>query len=138
MDYTLAILKPDCVKRKLIGEAIRFIESSGFDIVALKMMRLDQTSAKTFYHVHREKPFFSSLLKFMTSGPCIPILLHKKNAVEEFRHVIGATNPSDAAPGTLRQQFGSNVQENIVHGSDSDLNAKKEIAFFFPVSEITV
>lgn len=136
MDLTLAILKPDCIKKKLIGKVIDFIESKGFRIICMKMVHLNRREAKEFYAIHREHSFFNDLISFMTSGPCIPMVLEKKNAVSEFRRVIGATNPKEAEKGTLRELFADNVQENIIHGSDSTENSKKEIAFFFTQTQI--
>lgn len=136
MEITLAILKPDCVRRKLVGKAIQFIEDNNFTILAMKIVQLDKTKAEAFYSVHKEKPFFGGLVQFMSSGPCIPMVLEKDYAVTEFRDCIGNTDPQKAIDGTLRKMYGSSVQENIVHGSDSDENAKKEIAFFFLMVEI--
>ncbi len=136
MQYTLAVLKPDCVRRKLSGKAIDFIESHGFEIVALKKVALTRTQAENFYAVHKAKDFFKDLVQFMTSGPCIPMVLKKENAVHAFREIIGETDPQEAAPGTLRHMYATTTRQNIVHGSDSDENAKKEIAFYFPVREI--
>jgi len=136
MDKTLAILKPDCVARRLCGQALAFIESHGFKILALKMIRLERREAEAFYAIHTGKPFFTDLINFMTSGPCVPLVLQKESAVDAFRQVIGATDPARADEGTLRRLLAENVQRNIVHGSDSAENAKKEIAFFFPTVEI--
>ena len=136
MDLTLAILKPDCVRRNLIGKSIDFIQSKGFRIICMKMLRLSQNQAEGFYAVHKERPFFNDLIEFMTSGTCVPMVIGKENAIQEFRDVIGATDPAKAKEGTLRNMYADNVQENIVHGSDSDENAKKEIAFFFSLGEI--
>jgi len=136
MDLTLAILKPDCLHRKLTGQAITFIESHGFEIVCQKKIRLSRAQAETFYAVHQGKAFFPDLINFMTSGPCMPMVLRKTDAVAAFRTIIGATDPQKADEGTLRRLFAENVQMNIVHGSDSPANAEKEIAFFFPLMEI--
>lgn len=133
---TLAILKPDCVKKNLIGKVITQIQEAGFKINVMKMVRLTEDSAKGFYEVHNGKPFFNDLIVYMTSGPCVPIYLEKENAVEEFRKLIGATDPSKAAEGTIRKLYAANIQENIVHGSDSDENAAKEISHFFSRKEI--
>jgi nucleoside-diphosphate kinase len=132
MEQTLAILKPDCVQRKLVGKVIDLILQNGFHIVALQMVHLRRETAGGFYAVHRERPFFASLVEFMCSGQCIPLVLEKENAVTDFRKLIGATDPTEAAPGTVRQLFAASKQSNIVHGSDSVENAKNEIAFFFP------
>lgn len=136
MSRTLAILKPDCVKKNLIGEVIARIQRANFKIVALKMVRLTKENAGGFYAVHKERPFYKDLVEFMTSGPCVPIILEKENAFDEFRELIGATDPKDAAPGTIRRDFAANKQENIVHGSDSPENAEREIAFFFSEREL--
>jgi nucleoside-diphosphate kinase len=133
---TLAILKPDCTRKQLTGKVISHIQEAGFKILGLKMVRLNNESAKGFYEVHNERPFFNDLIKYMTSGPCVPIVLEKENAVEEFRKLIGATDPSKADEGTIRKLYAENIQENIVHGSDSDENAAKEISHFFSRKEL--
>jgi len=133
---TLAILKPDCVRKNLIGQVIEKITEAGFEIKALKMVKLTKDTAGGFYEVHKERPFFNDLLNFMTSGPCVPMVLEKENAVAEFRKLIGATNPEEAEEGTIRKLFADNVEQNIVHGSDSDENAAKEIAHFFSRKEL--
>ena len=133
---TLAILKPDCVRRGLTGEVLRRIEIAGFKICALQMMQLSRARAEGFYHVHRERPFFHELIDFMTSGPCVPIVLEKNHAVESFRSLIGATDPSEADKGTIRRLFAESKAENIVHGSDSPENAHIEITYFFGDSGI--
>ncbi len=133
---TLAILKPDCVRKNLQGEVIARIQKAGFTIVGMRQMRLTRTQAEGFYAVHRERSFFKELVDFMISGPCVPIALHKPNAVAEFRKTIGATDPKEADAGTIRKDFADSKGENIVHGSDSDENAAAEIAYFFPASEL--
>ncbi len=133
---TLAILKPDCVRKNLIGKVVAQIQDAGFKINCMKMVRLTQDTAKGFYEVHKERPFFNDLIDYMTSGPCVPIVLEKENAVEEFRKLIGATDPAKAADGTIRKLYAANIQENIVHGSDSDENAAKEISHFFSRKEL--
>ncbi len=135
---TLAILKPDCVRKGLTGEVLRQIEISGFKICALHMQQLTQEQAEGFYEVHRERPFFNDLIQFMTSGPCVPLVLEKNNAVDGFRTLIGATDPEQAEEGTIRKRFAESKAENIVHGSDSPENAQKEIAYFFEDSGIPV
>jgi len=135
-DLTLAILKPDCVRRKLTGKVIDFIESKGFQIISMKKVKLDRAQAEAFYAIHKNKNFFNDLVLFMTSGPCIPMVLQKNEAVTEFREIIGNTDPKNAKEGTLRRLYADNIQENAIHGSDSVENAKKEIAFFFPLIEI--
>ncbi|MFU8859773.1 MAG: nucleoside-diphosphate kinase [Cyclonatronaceae bacterium] len=133
---TLAILKPDCVRKGLIGEVITHIQKAGFRIVAMKMTRLTADTAGGFYAVHRERPFYGELCEFMSSGACVPMVLEKDNAVADFRKLIGATNPAEAADGTVRKLYADSVGENIVHGSDSDENAEIEASYFFPKSEI--
>lgn len=133
---TLAILKPDCVKKELVGKVISHIQSAGFKILGLKMVKLTEDSAKGFYEVHKERPFFKDLIAYMTSGPCVPLVLEKENAVEEFRKLIGATDPTKAEEGTIRKLYADNIQENIVHGSDSNENALKEISHFFSRKEL--
>lgn len=136
MDRTLAILKPDCTCRKLTGKAIDFILEKGFKIKAIRTLTLKKEEAEAFYAVHRGKPFFNDLTSYMTSGPIFAMVLEKQNCVEDFRKVIGHTDPKKAENGTLRKLYGINIQENFVHGSDSEENANKEIAFFFPLIEI--
>jgi nucleoside-diphosphate kinase len=133
---TLAILKPDCVTKNIIGEVTAKITEAGFKIKAMKMTKLTIDSAGSFYEVHKERPFFGELVEYMTSGPCVPMALEKENAVEDFRKLIGATNPAEAEEGTIRKIYAENIQENIVHGSDSDENAVKEIAHFFSCKEL--
>jgi nucleoside-diphosphate kinase len=133
---TLAILKPDCVEKNLIGQVITKITEAGFKIVAMKMTRLTESSAGGFYEIHKERPFFNDLIKYMTSGPCVPIALEKENAVEDFRKLIGATNPAEAEEGTIRKMYADSIEANIVHGSDSDENAAKEILHFFSRKEL--
>ncbi|MBN2091004.1 nucleoside-diphosphate kinase [candidate division KSB1 bacterium] len=136
MERTLAILKPDCVRRNLIGKVLDKILENGFRIVALKMVKLTTDTAGAFYAVHKERPFFNDLVKFMSSGACIPLVLEKQNAVTAFRELIGATDPTQAMAGTIRKEFANSKQENIVHGSDSPENAKLEISFFFSNKEL--
>ena len=133
---TLAILKPDCVRKNLIGNVVKQIQEAGFKILAMKLTKLTSDSAQGFYEVHKERPFFGELVEFMTSGPCVPIALEKENAVAEFRKLIGATNPKEAEEGTIRRLYADSIGENIVHGSDSDENAAKEISHFFSKKEI--
>lgn len=136
MERTLAILKPDCVDKHLIGKVIDKIVGAGFKIVGIKMLRLSQEGAKGFYEVHRERPFYNDLVNFMTSGFCVPIALEKENAVSDFRKLIGATDPAEAEEGTIRKLYASSKQENIVHGSDSVENAMIEINHFFSRDEL--
>jgi len=133
---TLAILKPDCVQKNHVGDVIKHITDAGFKIKALKMTRLTPASAGGFYDIHKERPFFNDLLDYMTSGPCVPIALEKENAVEEFRKLIGATDPKKADEGTIRKLYAKDITQNIVHGSDSDANALKEISHFFTRKEL--
>jgi nucleoside-diphosphate kinase len=133
---TLAIIKPDAVKRNLIGPIISKINEAGFKIKAMKMVRLNLDSVGGFYEVHKERPFFGSLVEFMTSGPCVPIVLEKDNAVADFRNLIGATDPAQADAGTICKLFAESKSENVVHGSDSDENASLEIAHFFSRKEL--
>jgi nucleoside-diphosphate kinase len=135
-ERTLAILKPDCVKRNLAGQVLSRIEQAGFRILGMKMVRLTRETAEGFYAVHRGKPFFDELVAFMSSGRCVPIALEKLNAVADFRLLIGATDPKDAAEGTIRKDFAESKGENIIHGSDSPENARTEIAFFFSEREL--
>jgi nucleoside-diphosphate kinase len=136
IERTLAILKPDCVKTNHIGHVIARIEAAGFRILGMKMVHLTTETAGGFYAVHRERPFFKDLVAFMSSGACVPIALEKENAVADFRSLIGATDPKDAAPGTIRKDYAASKGENIVHGSDSVENGKIEIGYFFAEKEI--
>ena len=133
---TLAIIKPDAVEKGYTGAIISMIIKAGFKIRAMKQIRLTKYSAEGFYAVHKQRAFFGELVEYMTSGPCIPIALEKENAVEDYRKLIGATDPSKAAEGTVRKLFAVNIQLNAVHGSDSDENAEKEIAHFFSSNEL--
>ncbi|MGQ9644118.1 MAG: nucleoside-diphosphate kinase [Ignavibacterium sp.] len=133
---TLAIIKPDAVSDGYIGEIISMITKAGFKVKAIKMVHLTVNQAKSFYEVHKERPFYNDLVEYMTSGPCVPIALEKENAVEDYRKLIGATDPAQAAEGTVRKLYARNKQFNAVHGSDSDENAEKEIAFFFSKQEL--
>ena len=133
---TLAILKPDCVRKHLIGEVVAKIEKAGFTVLVIKKVRLSKESAGGFYAVHKGRPFYDGLVEFMSSGPCVPIALEKDNAVADFRTLIGATDPKDAAPGTIRQLFADNKGENIVHGSDSPENGLIEINYYFSSKEL--
>ncbi len=135
MERTLTILKPDCVRKQLTGAVIDKIERAGFRIVAMKKTKLTKETAGAFYAVHRERPFFGELVEFMSSGPCVPMILEKENAVEDFRKLIGATDPAEAEEGTVRKLYADSKGENIVHGSDSDENAQIESSFFFSTEE---
>jgi nucleoside-diphosphate kinase len=133
---TLAILKPDCVRKNLIGNVIAKINEAGFKIKAIKMTHLTKESASGFYEIHNQQPWFNDLISYMTSGPCVPIALEKDNAVADFRKLIGATDPSKADEGTIRKLYAKDKTENIVHGSDSDENAAIEISHFFSRKEL--
>lgn len=133
---TLSIIKPDATKRNITGKVNVIIESSGLRIIAQKRMLLSQAQAEQFYDVHRERPFFSGLVKFMTSGPVVVQVLEGENAVATYRNIMGATNPANADAGTIRKELALNIEENTVHGSDSEENAAQEIAFFFSKVEI--
>lgn len=133
---TLAIIKPDAVNDNYIGDIISLICKAGFKVKALKMIKLSEEAAKAFYEIHKEKTFYNDLVKYMTSGPCIPIALEKDNAVEDYRKLIGATDPAQAAEGTVRKLYARSKQYNAVHGSDSDENAVREISFFFGSKEL--
>ena len=131
MEKTLLIIKPDATERKLAGHIISRLERAGFVILEMKQLRLSADEAGKFYAVHKDKPFYDGLVKFMSSGSIIPILLEKENAIADLRELIGATDPAKAACGTLRQEIALDVQCNSVHASDSSENAATEIAFFF-------
>lgn len=133
---TFTMIKPDAMAAGNAGAIIQKITNSGFKILALKMTKLSEEKASEFYAVHKERPFFDALVTFMTRGPIIAAVLEKNNAVEDFRALIGATNPDEAAEGTVRNLYASNVTENAVHGSDSDENAAIEAAFYFTDEEI--
>ncbi|QKF92862.1 nucleoside-diphosphate kinase [Campylobacter sp. CCUG 57310] len=136
MQQTLSIIKPDAVKKGVIGKIVDRFESSGLRIAAMKKLRLSKCDAKAFYAVHKERPFFNDLVEFMTSGPVVVMVLEGENAVAKNRELMGATNPKEAAPGTIRADFAENIDANAVHGSDSLENAKIEINFFFAAREI--
>ncbi len=131
MERTLAIVKPDAVGQSLAGRILSRIEEEGFRIVALRMVRMSAAEAEGFYAVHRERPFFPDLTAFMSSGPAVVMVLEAQNAIARWREVMGATDPAQAAPGTIREQCGSNIQNNAVHGSDAPETAATEIAYFF-------
>ncbi|WP_018954534.1 nucleoside-diphosphate kinase [Thioalkalivibrio sulfidiphilus] len=136
VERTLSIIKPDAVAKNVIGEIYTRFEKAGLKIVAARMMHLSREQAEGFYAVHKERPFFKDLVDFMISGPVIVQVLEGENAVALHRDIMGATNPKDAAPGTIRADFAESIDENAVHGSDSLENAGKEIAFFFKPEEI--
>ena len=136
IERTLAICKPDSVEKNYTGEILRRIQEAGFVVRALKMVRLSRAEAEGFYAVHKERPFFGELVDFMTSGPCVPIVLEKENAVADYRTLIGATDPAEAAPGTIRADLAESKGRNAVHGSDSVENGRIESNYFFPEHEI--
>lgn len=136
VERTFSILKPDATRRNLTGKINAKLEDSGLRIIAQKRVRLSREQAEGFYAVHRERPFFKDLVSFMISGPVVLQVLEGENAVAKNREVMGATNPANAAPGTIRKDFAESIEANSVHGSDSSDNAKTEIAFFFKDSEI--
>jgi len=131
LERTLSIVKPDAVAKNQIGEVIRYLESGGLRVVAMRMVRLSKEQAEGFYVVHRERPFFDSLTTFMSSGPAVVMVLEGENAIPRNREIMGATNPSEAAEGTIRKALGSDVERNTVHGSDAPETARIEIAYFF-------
>ena len=136
MTQTLAIIKPDATANGVAGRIIAHLEAAGFRARALRMLTLSTAQARSFYAVHRERPFFDSLVAFMTSGPCIPMALEGRDAVAALRRVIGATDPAEAAEGTVRRLYAESKERNAIHGSDSDENARREIGFFFAESEL--
>jgi len=136
VERTLSIVKPDAVVRNIIGEIYSRFEKGGLKIVAARMMRLSQAKAEGFYAEHREKPFFAPLVAYMTTGPVMIQVLEGENAIAVNRRLMGATNPKDAAPGTIRADFAESIDANAVHGSDSPASAAREIAYFFAPDEI--
>jgi len=136
VERTLSIIKPDAVGKNLIGKIYSRFEENGLQIVAARMMRLSESVAGGFYAEHRERPFFPALIEFMTSGPVVVQVLEGENAIARNRELMGATNPQEAAPGTIRADFASNIDANAVHGSDSPESAQREIAYFFAASEL--
>jgi len=136
MDKTFSIIKPDATKRNITGSVNQVIEQNGLRIIAQKRIKLNTDQAENFYAVHKDKPFFRDLIDYMTSEPVVVQVLTGKNCVDKYRNIMGATNPKNAEKGTIRNLFALNVQENSVHGSDSEENAKIEIDFFFKSDEI--
>lgn len=137
-EYTLSIIKPDAVAKNVVGEIISRFEKGGLKVAAAKMMHLSQEDAAAFYAVHRERPFFADLVKFMTSGPVVVQVLAGENAIAKNRELMGATNPKEALPGTIRADFADSIDANAVHGSDAAETAAQEIAFFFDSNQIFV
>jgi len=136
IEQTLCIIKPDAVERNLIGKILQMIEEANLKIKALKMIHLNKKQAEGFYEVHKEKPFFGSLTDYMSSGPIVVAVLEGEDAIKRYRELMGATNPKEAKQGTIRNQFGLDVEKNSVHGSDSKENAVKEITYFFNKLEV--
>ncbi|MEJ2284443.1 MAG: nucleoside-diphosphate kinase [Desulfobacterales bacterium] len=136
MERSLSIIKPDGVKRGLIGEVIRMLEENNLEIIAMKMVQMTKQQAEGFYAVHRERPFFKSLTDFMSSGPAIVMVLEGENVIARYRELMGATNYKDAAEGTIRKAFATDIEQNVVHGSDAPETAAFEISYFFNRFEI--
>lgn len=136
MNQTLSIIKPDAVRRNITGKVNAIIENAGFRVIAQKKILLSRKQAEEFYSVHKERPFFSELVESMISGKVVVQVLEKENAVPDYRDIMGATNPKDAKPGTIRAEHAISIGENSVHGSDSEENAKREISFFFSGIEL--
>ena len=135
-ERTLAIIKPDGVSRNLIGAVIKRLEEEGLNILAMKMVRMTKIQAQGFYKVHEGKPFFESVTDFMSSGPSVVMVLEGKDAIKRYRKLMGATNYKEAEEGTIRRQFATDIEKNVVHGSDSEENARFEIGYFFNALEI--
>jgi nucleoside-diphosphate kinase len=136
VERTLSIVKPDGVAKNLIGEVYRRFEKAGLKVVGAKMLKLRQDQAEGFYAVHKARPFYADLVRYMTSGPVMVQVLEGDNAIKANRDIMGATNPKQAAPGTIRADFAASIEENVVHGSDGPDTAKNEIAFFFAEAEL--
>ena len=136
MEKTLSIIKPDGVARGLIGEVIKRLENNGLKIIAMKMLKMNKAQAESFYAVHKERPFFQSLTYFMTSGPIVVMVLKGEDAIAKYREIMGATDYREAAEGTIRRDFATDIEKNIVHGSDSPKTAVTEIGFFFNSFEV--
>lgn len=136
MERTLLIIKPDAVRRRLVGEILHRIEVDGFDIVAMRMAQLTPSQARGFYSIHRHKPFYEPLCKFMTSGRCVLCVVERENAIASLRQLVGSTNPKEAAFGTIRHDYATDTRQNCVHASDSPESARREIGFFFKPSAL--
>ena len=136
LEQTLSIIKPDAVGQNMIGNIIEYFEREGLNVTAAKMLHLTEDQAKQFYAIHKERPFFQELVEFMTSGPILAMVLEGENAVARNRQIMGATDPTKAAPGTIRADFATSTERNAIHGSDSLANAKTEVEFFFKPNEI--
>ena len=136
LERTFAIIKPDAVKNNHVGDILSIIEQNGFRILGLKLRRLAKNEAEAFYAVHKERPFYSGLVTFMTEGPVVVLALERESAISKWREVMGATNPANAEEGTIRKRFAENIERNCVHGSDAPETAAMEIPFFFSTSEL--
>ncbi len=136
MERTLSIIKPDAVKRQLIGEVVKRLETNSLNIMAMKMIHMTKKQAQGFYAVHKERPFFNDLTDFMSTGPCVVMVLEGENAISRYRELMGATNYKDAKEGTIRKDFATDIEKNIVHGSDAPETAAFEINYFFNQFEI--
>jgi len=135
-ERTFSIIKPDAVKAKQAGDILARIEKAGFTLVGVRLRHLTPAEAEGFYHVHRERPFFGSLTSFMSSGPCITLVLERENAIAHLREIMGATDPAKAAAGTIRKDFAASIEANCIHGSDAPETARFEIGYFFPGIEL--
>jgi len=136
VERTFSIVKPDAVAAGQTGEILAMIQQAGFQILALRMTRLSEAQAQGFYAVHRERPFFAGLVRFMTEGPIVVMALEREDAIRKLREVMGATNPANAAEGTIRKKFAANIERNCIHGSDAPETAEVELRFFFSTSEL--
>lgn len=136
LERTFSIIKPDAVAAKQAGAILAMIEEAGFRVLALRMTRLTEAQAQGFYAVHRERPFFAGLVKFMTEGPIIVMALEREDAIKKLREVMGATNPANAAEGTVRKRFAANIERNCIHGSDAPETAEVELRFFFTTADL--
>ena len=136
IERTFSIIKPDAVKAGKAGEILARLEKAGFKLVAARLRHLSRLEAEGFYHVHRQRPFFGSLAEFMSSGPCLTMVLEGENAIARLREVMGATDPAKAAPGTIRKDFAESIEANAIHGSDAPETAQFEIGYFFPGIEL--
>ena len=136
LERTFSIVKPDAVAAGQTGEILAMIQQAGFKILAMRMTRLTEAQAKGFYAVHREKPFFAGLVKFMTEGPIVVMALEREDAIKKLRDVMGATNPANAAEGTIRKKFAANIEKNCIHGSDAPETAETELRFFFSTADL--
>ncbi|MBS1859801.1 MAG: nucleoside-diphosphate kinase [Acidobacteria bacterium] len=136
VERTFSIIKPDAVAAGNTGEILAMIQKAGFTILGMRMTRLSQAQARAFYAVHKERPFYEGLVKFMTEGPIVVLALEREDAIKQLREVMGATNPANAAEGTIRKRFATNIERNAIHGSDAPETAAIEIPFFFPTADL--